>query len=121
MTQEELKNYLTLNDKFVADCKRVCSELSRINFNLDKAYKFYIDEDEVSCEGSYSCCGDLEYVYEFFPKELLTFSDQELTLYVDTLIKKKKEEEEKENMMKKQRQAECDMKEYQRLKTKLGL
>lgn len=121
MTQEELHNYLELNSKFTEDCERVCKEMSRFNAEFSDAWKFRCEDDSVYCEGGYSCGGEWCEVSECFPVELLTYSEEELSKYIDSLFKKQQEERQKELERKQAREKETDLKEYMRLKEKLGI
>ena len=121
MNREELQQYIALNCIFEKDCERVCKEMTRFNGEFSEVWKFYLDSDTVFCEGGYSCMGDWCEISESLPSELLTYSKEELTEYVDNLIKKREEEKQRELERKEKVLREQYLKEYQRLKEKLGL
>ena len=98
MTKEEFLKYTELENIFVKDCERICRELSRYNKDFSGLNIFRFDGygRGVICESSLPDSG-----YQFFSADFLTFSEQEMALYVDNLIKErdKEKEEERETML----------------------
>jgi len=87
MTKEELFHYCNINNQFKKDCSRVCKELGKYNDEYNQLNYFYLEGDYVY--GTFYDYYSFEKEENCFPKELLTFSDQELELYVNNLIKEK--------------------------------
>lgn len=122
MTSREIKKYIKLQDKFQSECERVCRALSKYDKDYSYLSEFRIEDDRVYGEGheTWSYGGYEEY-YENFPLNLLQCSDEALTYYVDSLIEfdKLAAQQKEETRLAKER--ESDLKEYNRLKEKLGL
>lgn len=128
MTQEELKQYKELNEKFERDCNRVCCILSGSKKrhgeceNISYAEKFKIEDDgSVWWEGDeYWSYGGHEWHSGYFPSDFLTMSDDELV----KIVKKENEEfdrkVERENQKKAEKEKAARLAEYEKLKKEFG-
>lgn len=122
MTQEELKQYKELNEKFENDCDRVCGILSGSKKRGDICYadKFRIKEERVWWEGFEYFRGDPEWYSGSFPSNFLTTSDDELA----EIVKKENEEFDREVERKNQERAEREkaarLAEYEKLRKEFG-
>ena len=115
MTQEELKHYRELGNKFWDDCDRVVKTMGQYDINYRFVTHYDLNGDEVYATG---CDFEVEL---YFPAELLTFTDEELEVYAFNLDMERHEKEEREAKKKAKLQKEKDLEEYKRLKEKLGL
>jgi predicted ribosome quality control (RQC) complex YloA/Tae2 family protein len=120
MTTEELTLYVALQEKFERSVDHVTTILSKIPkykedfYTYDKVWLDTSEDDfgEVNTEGS-----DYYSAYHgHFDAEMLTWSDEKLEKYVDSILDKYKRDEEKQ----KQLVEEAERKEYERLKQKFG-
>lgn len=115
MTQEELKQYHKLRNKFIDDCERVVKILAEYEMEYRYVSTYNLEGDEVYAT-------DFGYETElYFPAELLTYTDGELEVYAFNLDKERQEKEEREAKKKAKLQEKKDLEEYKRLKEKLGL
>ena len=122
MTQEEIKTYVDSRENFIKECKRVCNEMYRFDYDYIFLEKFEVDGNDVEGEGEeHLWGGETEIVYQSFPVELLELSNEELKQYVDDLIKEKEDKEKLNKQQTEDRQKERDLAEFNRLKEKLGL
>lgn len=101
MTQEDIKEYMKLNNKFIKDCKRVkeiFSDLRDDDGYIYFANTFYCEYDEVHWHGVES--GSYQYYedhYGSFPIKYLSFTDDELRAVVEQKNKEYDEQLEKEH------------------------
>ena len=122
MTQEDIKTYVDSREKFTQECKRVCNEMQRFNYDYIFLETFEVDGNNVEGEGEeHLWGGETDIVYQSFPVELLELSNEELKQYVDDLIKEKEDEEKRNKQQDEDRQKAYDLAEFNRLKEKLGL
>ena len=122
MTQEDIETYVDSREKFIQECKRVCNEMQRFNYDYIFLETFEVYDNNVEGEGEeHLWGGETEIVYQSFPVELLELSNEELKQYVDDLIKEKENEEKRNKQQDEDRQKAYDLAEFNRLKEKLGL
>lgn len=91
MKKEELVEFGKQYAGFVGDCKRVVRELSRYNKNpYSFCDFFYIEGDTVCAEGDelFMMGGCTRHSCDF-PLDLLSYTDEELSRYVDKMIAKR--------------------------------
>lgn len=115
MNLQTIKKYRELEEEFYHECFRVCNEIKRYDNHFEHLKNFELCGDEIECTDRYDS------FYKKIPVEWLTMSDSKFKEYVDELIA---EEEAKDLEIKKryeEKQKERDLKEYHRLKEKLGL
>ena len=123
MTKEELKLYQEYDQKFRDACEKACAALTSYehDYNYADADSCVIDDNkkyvQVKCSGYNR--GWWEEFYRF-PIEMLTMTDEELTTYVDDMIRERtrKELEKKAETEKMKEEAEREL--FQKLKKKYG-
>ena len=122
MTSKDIETYIDSRENFIQECKRVCNEMQRFDYDYIFLEKFEVDGNEVDGEGEeHLWGGETEIVYQSFPVELLELSNEELKQYVDDLIKEREDEEKRNKQQTEDRQKARDLAEFNRLKEKLGL
>ena len=122
MTSQDIETYIDSRAKFIQECKRVCNEMQRFDYDYIFLETFEVDGNNVEGEGEeHLWGGEIEIVYQSFPVELLELSTEELKQYVDDLIKEKEDQEKLNKQQTEDRQKERDLAEFNRLKEKLGL
>ena len=122
MTHEELNKLFKLNEQFIVDCNRVCSEMKRLEYDYRYIDTFYLDGETVIGEGDeYWSYGGHEHHTVTFDSELLTFSNMELEAYVNNELAEKEEKMRKQQQEEDKEQREKDIKLFNELKEKLGL
>lgn len=122
MTSQDIETYIDSHEKFIRECKRVCNEMQRFDYDYIFLETFEVDGNTVEGEGEeHLWGGEIEIVYQSFPVELLELSNEELKQYVDDLIKEKEDQEKLNKQQTEDRQKERDLAEFNRLKEKLGL
>jgi len=120
MTSNEIKQLELLLNNFKNTCLNICKQLILLDYDYTYCYKFTLYNDEVCCEGYYTAMNESEDITLFFPKELLTFTFDELENYVNKKLKEKEEEKSLLEKRNKELQEEKERKEYERLKKKYG-
>ena len=122
MTQEELKAYSELQEKFEEDVKRVVSFLKEIDEDLN-----FVDEHQligtklVKTHGwEYWAFQGSEEHYGYFDSEMLTWTDDELRKYVDQIKKGKEEERVREEIEKARKKEEEERSLWEKLNEKFG-
>ena len=118
MTKGELTQYLELNKKFNNDCDRITNALTELSDDFHHVYTYYIDEDDVTCKGDYTCYGETEYITMYFPTELLAYTDEQLQEYVKNKLEEKRKEEEKRKKIKEENQRNVELELLRKLKEK---
>lgn len=122
MTSQDIETYVNSRENFIQECKRVCNEMQRFNYDYIFLETFEVDGNTVDGEGEeHLWGGETEIVYQSFPVDLLELSNEELKQYVDDLIKEREDEEKLNKQQTEDRQKERDLAEFNRLKEKLGL
>lgn len=122
MTLQDIKTYIDSREKFIWECKRVCNEMQRFDYDYIFLETFEVDGNNVEGEGEeHLWGGETEIVYQSFPVELLELSNEALKQYVDDLIKEKEDEEKRNKQQTEDMQKAYDLAEFNRLKEKLGL
>lgn len=122
MTSKEIETYIDSRENFIKECKRVCNEMHRFNYDYIFLEKFEVDGNNVEGEGEeHLWGGEVEIVYQSFPVKLLELSNEELKQYVGDLIKEKEDKEKRNKQQTEDRQRVLDLAEFNRLKEKLGL
>lgn len=128
MTQEELKQYKELNEKFENECNRVCSILSGSKKrhgecnNISYAERFKIEgENSVWWEGDeYWNYGGHEEHSGYFPSDFLAMSDDELAKIVKKENEEFDREVERKNQEKAEREKAARLAEYEKLRKEFG-
>lgn len=122
MTQEELKAYSELQEKFDEDVKRVVSFLKEIDEDLNFVDEHQlIDTNQVKTHGwEYWAFQGSEEHYGYFDAEMLTWTDDELKKYVDQIKKGKEEERAREEIEKARRKEEEERSLWEKLNEKFG-
>ena len=128
MTQEELKKYSELNEKFRSDCKRAAEILSDLKepkqsggCDITYAKDFYLYGVDIHWSGDeYWNYGGHEYHSGDFPKEYLTMTDDELRAIVEKENKKYAEEQETKNKAKEEEKKAERLRQYEELKKEFG-
>ena len=119
MTEKEVKTFESLYDKFVAKCNDICSELKRVERGYGYCNEFKLMDEEVHCHGhEYWSYGGHEEYDKYFPKILLTYTEEELKSFADAHLAFAKQEREKKERLEKEKKEKKEMAEYQRLKEK---
>ena len=124
MTQEELKNYSDLNNKFNKRCAelvKILAPLSYVFADADEAekgnssnVKYQLYGDEVQCA---SCDSrDYEWDHEYFPSFLLFMSDEDVYKYLEDRLREKREKEEAYRKEIQEKNLALQRLEYERLK-----
>ena len=127
MTQEELKQYKELNEKFENDCNRVCAILvgskKRQGECKDIRYveRFYIAGDSVYWEGDeyWNYVGH-EHHSGSFPSDFLAMSDDELHKIVEKENEEWKAEQKRKNKENAAKEKERRKAQYEELKKEFG-
>ena len=119
MTKEEVKTLESLYNKFLTKCEKICEELDRWEDGYGYCKDFIPMGDEVYCHGHeyWSYGGHAEHK-KYFPKMLLTYTQEEVKNYVDNLLTLEKQKREELERLEKEKEEEKEMAEYQRLKEK---
>ena len=128
MTQEELKNFKELYDKFIEDCQRVANILSKSkertvheSSNINYADNFRLEDGSVHWEGDeYWNYGGHEYHSDYFPVEFLTMTDGKLLSIVDKENKEYDKEQEAKQKEKEEREKAARLEQYNKLKEEFG-
>jgi hypothetical protein len=122
MTSKEIETYIDSRENFIKECKHVCNEMHRFDYDYIFLETFEVEGDNVEGEGEeHLWGGETDIVYRSFPVELLGLSNEELKQYVDGLIKEKEDQEKLNKQQTEDRQKARDLAEFNRLKEKLGL
>ena len=129
MTQEELKKYSELNNKFISDCERVAKILSDLKepkqydgCDITYAGDFYLCGADVEWSGDeYWNYGGHEHHSGSFPKEYLTMTDDELKAIVEKENKEYNEKKEAEKKAKEDKDRAERFRRYEELKKEFGL
>lgn len=127
MTQEELKNFKELYDKFIEDCYRVANILSKSkertvhDSNIKYADNFHLENNSIYWEGDeYWRYGGHEYHSGYFPVEFLTMTDEELLSIVDKENKEYDKKQEAKQKKKEEREKAARLEQYNKLKEEFG-
>ena len=122
MTSKDIETYVDSRETFIQECKRVCNEMQRFDYDYIFLDTFEVNGNIVEGEGEeHLWGGEVETVYQSFPVELLELSNEVLKQYVDDLIKERENEEKRNKQFTEDRQRAYDLAEFNRLKEKLGL
>ncbi len=122
LTSQDIETYVSYHENFIQECKRVCNEMQRFDYDYIFLETFEVNGNNVKGKGEeHLWGGEIDIVYQCFPVELLKLSNEELKQYVDDLIKEKEDEEKLNKQQTEDRQKERDLAEFNRLKEKLGL
>ena len=87
MTKENIKNLVELQAEFQNACENVCKHLVSLKDNFKHCYEFEMDtalgiDGQVTCRGYYTVMNESQDVYEVFPVELLTYTNDQLDDFV---------------------------------------
>lgn len=117
MTEKQVKNFLSLNEKFIDRCCEVCQLLLPLDDSFGCLDTFEPDGDFVYGEGDeYWSYGGHEHHGQKFPLEYLWLKDDEIKTRVNKAVEDK-EKQIKERKEKEQReQLERKYKQYEDLK-----
>lgn len=117
MTEKQVKDFLSLNEKFIDRCGEVCQLLRPLDDNFGYLDTFEPDGDFVYGEGDeYWSYGGHEHYAQKFPLEYLWLKDKTIKALVDKAVEDK-ERQIKEKKEKGQReQLERKYKQYEDLK-----
>ena len=122
MTKGELETLGGLTKKFNADCERV--RLAMEKYNMDYYYIDYWRYDEhgtVFGEGTYGRINVGRRISVAFNANLLTYTDDELSKYVDELIEQKHKKEELEKKQYEEQKRLEKIKLFEELKKELNM
>lgn len=119
MTEKQVNYFLSLNEKFINRCDKVCQLLQPLDVRFGCLDTFEPDGDFVYGEGDeYWEYGGHEHHTQKFPLEYLWLKDDEITTIVNKAVENK-EKQIKEMKEKEQReQLERQRKLYEELKQK---
>ena len=93
MDAKQVRTYLELNEEFNKQCEKIAEKMKVVDKNYAFVDRFYVEYGTVwGSSEEYSCGEKYSYNVSFDPI-LLTYSDEELDLYVKTLYDKKLYEE----------------------------
>ncbi len=123
MTQEEFKQYSELQKKFAKDVERVVLYLSEVSEDYEYVDMFYLrDDGMVETYGSYFSCKwqTSDEYHGSFDAEMLTWTDDELRIYVDQIKKGKEEERAREEVEKARKKEEEERSLWEKLNEKFG-
>ena len=123
MTQEELKVYSELQEKFAKAVYHVVGYLKEISEDFERVHMFYLRGDGmVETYGSYFSCRwqSTEEYHGSFDSEMLTWTDDELQKYVDHVKKGKEEECVREEIEKARKKEEEERSLWEKLNEKFG-
>ena len=121
MTQEEFKQYSELQEKFEKDVFRVACFLKEIDEDLKFVSEFQLEEGSVKTHGwEYWAFQGSEEHYGYFDAEMLTWTDDELSKYVDQIKKGKEEERIREEIEKARKKEEEERSLWEKLNEKFG-
>lgn len=117
MTEKEVKDFLSINDRFNDRCLQVCKLLRPLSGSFDFLDTFEIDGEFVFGEGTERWAfGGYAHRREMFPLEYLWLKDDEIKTMVNKAVEDK-ERQIKERIEKAQReQLERKYKQYEDLK-----
>ena len=124
MTQEEIKNYCELNNKFEDECYRVCKILEGLEriknsdgHDIRFAEEFVVDGDDILWSGEETWqYGGYEYHTGSFPVKYLTMTDDELKAVVDEDNKLFHQEAKEDIRQKEEVEKAKRREEYERLR-----
>ena len=125
MTQEDVQDYILLQDMFQARCETICGLLKPLNDSYRYLSEFEILYSNVWGEGDeYVGYGGSEHHSAEFPLNFLWKDDEEIKQYVEDELNKRREAEEAERLriqkIQEEIQEKRDREEYERLKAKFG-
>lgn len=123
MTQKDVKDYILLQDMFLARCEEVCGLLTPLNDSYRHLDTFEIIDNEVFGEGDeYYGYGGYVHCSQRFPLNCLWKDDKEIKQYVEDELKKREQAKEVERLriqkLRDEVQEKRDREEYERLKKK---
>lgn len=117
MTEEELKQFMDLNDKFVNRCKEIAQIMKRCNYSYNYIDDWTLDGNSVCGTGDeYWNYGGHESHTVWFDIAWLTKTDEELNKIADDWLdeqRREKEQKLKEEEAKKQEQELAELKRLQ--------
>jgi len=128
MTQEELKRYSELNNKFISDCKRIAKILSGLEepkqhegCDITYANDFCLCGACVDWSGDeYWNYGGHEYHSGSFPEEYLTMTDDEIIAIVEKENMKYDEKKKAAKKIREEKDRAKRFKQYEELKKEFG-
>ncbi len=128
MTEEELKKFKELYNKFLDDCGRVADILANSKErivhecgNINYAKTFTLDGGVVNWEGDeYWNYDGHEHHSGYFPAEFLTMTDDELMKIVDKENKEYDKEQEAKKRERAEREKAARLEQYNKLKEEFG-
>ena len=123
MTEKQVKDFLSLNEKFNNRCDKVCQLLQPLDNSFGYLDTFEPDGDFVYGEGDeYWEYGGHEHHGQKFPIEYLWLKDDEIKAMVKKAVEDRerqiKEKKEKEQREQEERLLESQRKLYEELKRK---
>lgn len=84
MKTENIEKLVELQTEFQDACENVCKHLVSLDSDFKHCYEFEIDNanNQIACRGYYTVRNESQDVYEVFPMELLTYTNEQLDDYV---------------------------------------
>lgn len=91
MTKENIKNLVELQAEFQDACENVCKHLRQLDDDFKHCYEFEISavSDQIECRGYCTVMNESQDVYEVFPVELLTYTNEQLDDFVSKKLVEK--------------------------------
>ena len=121
MTNEELKSYSELQEKFAKDVERVVGHLREVSEDYEYIDMFYLRDDGMietyGSHFSYKWQTSDEY-HGSFDAEMLTWTDEELKKYVERVKKGKEEKRVREEIEKARKKEEEERSLWEKLNEK---
>ena len=119
MTEEELKQYMDLNDKFINRCNEIAKIMNRCNYSYNYIDDWRLDGDDVYGTGDeYWNYGGHESHTVWFDVAWLTKTDEELNKIADEWLDKQRREKEKKLKEDEAKKREQELAELKRLQEK---
>ena len=120
MTEEEVKQYINLNNKFIDRCNEIAQIMKRWNYSYGFIDNWSLDgNDSVYGTGDeYWSYGGHESHYVSFDVDWLTKTDEELNEIADTYIEEEKQRQEQEKRAEEEKKRERELAELKRLQEK---
>lgn len=117
MTEKQVKDFLSLNEKFIDRCDKVCQLLQPLDDKFGYLNTFEPDGDFVYGEGDeYWSYGGHEHYAQKFPLEYLWLKDKTIKALVNKALEDKEKQIKEMEQKKQLEQLERKYKQYEDLK-----
>jgi len=119
MTEEELKQFMVLNNKFIKRCEEVAQIMKRCNYSYNYINDWSLDGDSVYGTGDeYWNYGGHESHSVWFDAKWLTKTDEELNKIADEWLEEQRKEKAQKLKEEEAKKREQELAELKRLQEK---